>query len=147
MGESERMERMNHTFLTVGSRFWQMSLAPEEPRFCEAQTWLKLWISVFDWEIDKNSELNQTEIKLKWKFGVKIEESSRVRVGVCIGIVSWHLFDKTALRLIGKLTKRVNWQRVWTLWKKAFHVWKQTFFFLSSCTQPFQIFSLTNISI
>ena len=46
MGESERMEKMNYTFLTVGSRFRRLSLAPEEPRFCEAQTRLKCSESV-----------------------------------------------------------------------------------------------------
>ena len=90
-----------------------------------------LWISAFDWEIDKQKWIeSDREVKSKWKFGVKIEESSWVRVGVCIGIVSWHLAFvwQKSIAFDWEIDKWVNWQRVWTLWKKAFHVWKQTFF-------------------
>ena len=51
-------------------------------------------------------------------------------MGVCIGIVSWHLAfvwqqQCKVSRVFGCPSKN-NWEKVWTLEKRAFHVWKQS---------------------
>ena len=139
MGESERMEKMNYTFLTVGSRFWRLSLAPEEPQCCEAQTWLKCSESVrliakLIKEVNWIRQRDQIETEI-WSW---IEESFRVRVGVGKGIELafgiWHLFNNSNvkyhgssvfyLRTFDKGCERFD--------KRALHVWKQSHAFAIS---------------